>query len=380
MTGAQTDWIHRHAEAIAARAPRELEALVAVSTPSGDAHAAEEAAAIAAALAPDEAEIERVPCSSPDHAPDLLVRVPGTGTKRVLLLGHLDTVVAHRDHRPLRREDDRLVGSGTIDMKGGDVLALGVLRALAQRREDFAEAALLLVHDEEWRIGGFVHVPRFEGFDACLCFEGGQHADDGNDAVIVKRKAAATVQVTATGRSSHSGSAPDRGINALLALADTARQVAGCHDPHGADHLTVVPTVIRSGDAFNVVPDRGELIFDVRADMLGAFERVVAAVPDEVGGARLQATLMREWPGMDSGEATAGLLERAGRAIGRPIVPAARGGASDASHIAPSIPFTVDGLGPLGGGAHAPHEFVLASGFRPRAEVALALVDAVLFE
>jgi glutamate carboxypeptidase len=380
MTDAQTDWIHRHAEAIAARAPRELEALVAVSTPSGDAHAAEEAAAVAAALAPDDAEIERVACSSPDHAPDLLIRVAGTGSKRVLLLGHLDTVVSHQDHRPLRREDDRLVGSGTIDMKGGDVLALGVLRALAHRREDFAQAALLLVHDEEWRIGGFVHVPRFAGFDACLCFEGGQHADDGKDAVIVKRKAAATVQVTATGRSAHSGSAPDRGINALLALADTARQVAGCHDPQGDDHLTVVPTVIRAGDAFNVVPDRGELVFDVRADMLEAFDRVVAAVPEAVGGARLQATLMREWPGMDSRAATAELLERAGAAIGRPIVAAARGGASDASHFAPSVPFTVDGLGPLGGGAHAPHEFVLASGFKPRAEVALAIVDAVLSE
>jgi glutamate carboxypeptidase len=117
-----------------------------------------------------------------------------------------------------------------------------------------------------------------------------------------------------------------------------------------------------------------------RADMLEAFDRVVAAVPPEVGGARLQATLMREWPGMDSRAATAGLLARAGAAIGRAIVAAERGGASDASHFAPSIPFTVDGLGPLGGGAHAPHEFVLASGFKPRAEVALAIVDAVLAE
>jgi len=101
-------------------------------------------------------------------------------------------------------------------------------------------------------------------------------------------------------------------------------------------------------------------------------------VPEEIGGARLDATLMREWPGMDSREATAGLLERATQAIGRPIVGANRGGASDASHFAPSVALTVDGLGPLGGGAHAPHEFVLASGFLPRAEVALALVAAVL--
>jgi glutamate carboxypeptidase len=373
-----TDWIQTNADAIAARAPRELEALVAVSSPSGDVHGAEEAAAVAAALAPDEAEIDRVPCSSPDHAPDLLVRIAGTGDTRVLLLGHLDTVVAHEEHRPLRREDDRLVGSGTVDMKGGDVLALGVLRALAQRSRDIAEASLLLVCDEEWRVGPFQHVDRFAGYDACLCFEGGQRAEDGREQVIVKRKAAATVHVTATGRSSHSGSAPHRGINALLALAGAAQVLAGEHDPDGPEHLTVVPTVIRSGDAFNVVPDSGELVADVRADTLDALRAVVGAVPAEIGGARLEATLMREWPGMDSRQATAALLERAGTAIGRPIVGARRGGASDASHFAPTIPFTVDGLGPLGGGAHAPHEYVLASGLRPRAEVALALVDAVL--
>jgi len=373
-----TDWIQTHADAIAARAPRELEALVAVSSPSGDVHGAEEAAAVAAALAPDDAEIERVPCSSADHAPDLLVRLRGTGSKRVLLLGHIDTVIAHAEHRPLRREDDRLVGSGTVDMKGGDVIALGVLRALAHRREDIAEAALLLVCDEEWRIGPFQHVERFAGWDACLCFEGGQRAEDGREQVIVKRKAAATVHVTAHGRSAHSGSAPHRGINALLALAGAAQVLAERHDPDGAERLTVVPTVIRSGDAFNVVPDSGELVADVRADTLEALRAVVGAVPPEIGGARLEATLMREWPGMDSIEATAGLLERAAAAIGRPIVGARRGGASDASHFAPSIPFTVDGLGPLGGGAHAPHEFILESGVRPRAEVALALVDAVL--
>jgi glutamate carboxypeptidase len=372
------DWIDTHAAAIAARAPRELEALVAVSSPSGDVHGAEEAAAVAAALAPGEADVERIPCSSPDHAPDLLIRLAGTGTKRIVLVGHLDTVVSHAEHRPLRREDDRLVGSGTVDMKGGDVLALGVLRALVDRRADIAEAALLLVCDEEWRVGPFAHVPRFRGFDACLCFEGGQQTEAGDDAVIVKRKAAATVRVVATGRSSHSGSAPDRGINALLALAGAAQAMAACHDPEGEDHLTAVPTVIRAGEAFNVVPGAGELICDVRADRLGAFARVIDAVPADIGGARLQATLMREWPGMDAREATAGLLRRASAAIGRAVVAEHRGGASDASHFASEIPLTVDGLGPRGGGAHAPHEYVLASGLRPRAEVALAIADAVL--
>jgi glutamate carboxypeptidase len=371
-------WIAQHAAAIANRAERELEALVAISTPSGDVHGADEAAALVAALAPDEAIIERVPCSSPDHAPDLIVRLTGTGSRRLLLLGHLDTVIAHGEHQPLTREGDRLLGSGAIDMKGGDVLALGVLRAMATRPAEFAEVALLLVCDEEWRIGPFVHVPRFAGFDACLCFEGGQLADDGDEAVVVRRKAAGTLSVTAHGRSSHSGSAPDKGINALLALASAAHSVADSQDPQGPLRLTAVPTVLHVGDAFNVVPGIGTLVCDLRADSLEAFEGVLDALPDELGGARLEAQLVRQWPGMDARAATAALLEAASSAIDRPIIGAGRGGASDAAHFAASIPLTVDGLGPRGGGAHAPHEYVLAPSLGPRAAIALAVADAVL--
>jgi glutamate carboxypeptidase len=371
-------WVQSASAALAARAERELEALVAVSSPSGDVHGAEEAAAIAAALLPDAAEVERVDCSSPDHAPDLVARVRGTGAHRVLLLGHLDTVVPHAEHRPLQREGERLVGSGAVDMKGGDVLALAVMRALAAAPDRFAELALLLVCDEEWRVGEFAHVERFAGFDACLCFEAGERDPQGREAVVVKRKAAGTIEVRAAGRAAHSGSAPDKGRNALLAVAAAAQAVAACHDPDGPDRLTAVPTVMRSGDAFNVVPAAGELVCDVRAETLGALERVLEAVPEEVGGATLEAGLVRRWPGMNSRVATAGLLERAGGMLGRPIVGAARGGASDASHFAATIPLTIDGLGPRGGGAHAPHEHVLAQSLRERGEVALAVVAAAL--
>ncbi len=363
---------------IAGRAERELEALVAVSSPSGDVRGADEAAAIVAALVPDAAVVERPPCSSPGHAPDLVARLPGTGTKRLLLVGHLDTVVAHAGHRSLTREGEQLVGSGAVDMKGGDVLAIGVLRALEARRAEFAEAALLLVCDEEWRLGEFVHAQRFAGWDACLTFEAGELTEDGGDAVVVQRKAAGTLKVVATGRSAHSGAAPQMGRNALLALAAAAQAVAGCHDPEGPERLTAVPTVIRAGDAFNVVPAHGELTCDVRADRLEAFDAVLAAVPAEVGGATLTAENLRRWPGMNSRAVVEPVLARAGAALGRPIAGHARGGASDASHFAAEIGVTVDGLGPLGGGAHAPQEYVWAWSLRTRAEVALAVVDAVL--
>ncbi len=375
------NWIAEAAATIADRALRELEALVGVSTPSGDVDGANAAAAIAAALLPDGASVERPECSSPDHAPDFLARVTGTGTRRILLLGHLDTVIAHAEHRPLEADPenaDRRYGSGTVDMKGGDVLALGVLRALATRPDLFAEVALLLVMDEEWRVGPFAHVPAFAHFDACLCFEAGELTPDGDDAVVVKRKAAGTVEVLAHGRSAHSGAAPDKGRNALLALAAAAQAVAAQHDPKGPDHLTAVPTVIGSGDAFNVVPAAGRLIADVRADRLDAFGRVLQAIPEEVGGATLTTRLAREWPGMDARAATAPLLEQASSLLGRPIVAADRGGASDAAHFASAIALTVDGLGPRGGAAHNPGEFVNVPSLRTRAEVALAVALAAL--
>lgn len=372
------DFIAHGAADIAARAERELEALVGVSSPSGDHDGAEEALAISAALLPPEAEIERIPCSTAGSAPDLLGRIAGRGTGRVMLLGHVDTVHSHEAHMPLRRDGDRLYGPGTTDMKGGVVLAVGVARVLAADPELFGELSVLLVTDEEWRTQDFVHGPRFAGYDACLCFEAGERTPDGAEGVVVKRKAAGTLRVRAAGRAAHSGSAPDRGRSALLALARTAIELAELHDPAGPDRLSVVPTIVRSGDAFNVVPAGGELVFDMRADRLEAFEPVQAAVVPERDDVVLQAQMERLWPGMDARELTADVIARASNALGRPIAAVQRGGASDASHFARTIPLTIDGLGPRGGGAHTPEEFVLTATLRERAEVALAIARAVL--
>jgi glutamate carboxypeptidase len=373
--------IARDAAEIAERAPAELAGLVDISSPSGDVSGAEAAVALCTSLLPPGAVVERPACSTAGSAPDLLATVSGTGRGRMLLLGHVDTVVSHDAHQPLRADGDRLYGSGTADMKGGDILALGVARALARHPEDFAELAVLLVCDEEWRVAPFAYsgpTGRFAGYDACLCFEAGQLTAEREEAVVIRRKAAGTLRVLATGRASHSGSAPDRGRNALLALARTADAVAALHDPTGPDQLSVVPTVMRSGDAFNVVPAAGELIFDLRSRRLEAFDDVMAAIAPERDEVTLEARMDRKWPAMDSELATTQLLADASALAGRPVVGIARGGASDASHFADTIALTVDGLGPRGGGAHTPEEFVLRDGLLLRAEVALAIARAAL--
>jgi glutamate carboxypeptidase len=364
-------------EAIVEDAETDLEALVAISSPSGDCAAAESALAICERRLPSEALIERVPCSSPRHAPDFIARIPGTGTRKVLLLGHVDTVVAHAKHTQLTREGDRWRGSGSVDMKGGVALALGMARSLSQRPELFAELGLLLVVDEEWRLQPFAHVPRFAGYDACLCFEAGERSTEG-EGVVVQRKAAGTLRVLAHGRSAHAGSNPDAGENALLALADAAIAAAALHDPRGPEQLSVVPSMLRAGEAMNVVPGAGELTVDVRARSETSFERVVEHISRSSNTAKLEVELLRSWPGMDSREATARLLENASARLGRRILGVSRGGASDASHFAATIPLTVDGLGPRGGHAHSPEEFVHGPSLRERAEVAMAMLEELL--
>jgi glutamate carboxypeptidase len=194
----------------------------------------------------------------------------------------------------------------------------------------------------------------------------------------VRRKAAGTLRLDARGRPAHSGSAPHRGRSALLALAVVAQRVAAGSDPAGPERLTAVPTILHSGEAFNVVPPAGELICDLRADDLAAFDPVLETVPSELDGVAIDAALVRAWPAMDTRAATAAPLEDAAARLGRPLVASERGGASDASHLAQAIAVTVDGLGPRGGGAHAPHEWVGAKTLRTRAEVALALAAAIL--
>ncbi|HEX3801632.1 MAG TPA: M20/M25/M40 family metallo-hydrolase [Solirubrobacteraceae bacterium] len=361
-------------------APRvldEMRQLVAISTPSGEIEGTEHAILLCQGFLPGW-RIERLPCSTSRCAPDMLATLTGTGSRRMLLLGHLDTVVPHGEHQATREEGDRLYGSGTADMKGGVAISLAVARACAAFSDEFAELAVLLVSDEEWRIAPFAHVERFVAYDACLCFEAGEISEDGDEGVIVRRKGAGTLRVRATGRASHSGSAPQNGRNALLALAHVAIEVTAAADPEGETQLTVVPTVVRSGEAFNVVPASGELLFDTRASDTDAFARVLAAVPTEVGGATLEPVMERVWPAMDSEASSAPLLAAAAQLLGRPIVPRARGGASDASHFAPTVPLTIDGLGPRGGGAHTPEEFVHLASLPDRIAVALSVARAAI--
>ena len=135
---------------------------------------------------------------------------------------------------------------------------------------------------------------------------------------------------------------------------------------------------MRSGEAFNVVPGAGELLCDLRADDVDTFDAVLAGLPAASTACAWRPSLLRRWPGMDSREATAPLLAAAAERLGRPIRGADRGGASDASYLAPVIDVTSTGSVRAAAARTRRRRVHRGGSLRTRAEVALALADAVL--
>ena len=150
----------------------------------------------------------------------------------------------------------------------------------------------------------------------------------------MRRKAAGTLRVSAhgAGRPLGLGARP----RAQRAGRAGRRRPSGWprrHDPGGPDRLTAVPTILHSGDAFNVVPAGGELFCDLRADRARGVRPGAGGGPATRSAAcTLEAELVRVWPGMDSRAATAELLAGAGARLGRPVTgPRAAGPATPAT-------------------------------------------------
>ena len=258
----------------------------------------------------------------PITPPTCVVRLTGSGSRRLLLLGHLDTVVAHDEHRPLTREGERLLGSGTIDMKGGDVLALGVLRALATRAERLrrGRAAARVRRGVARRalrprpaLRRLRRLPVLRGRPAGRRRprgrrrppQGGRHAE--RDRARAQRALGLGAR---QGRSTRCWPWPRRRRPSPAARTRT-----------GPQRLTAVPTVLaRRRRLQRRSRHAAELVCDLRADSLDAFDGVLQALPAELGGARLEAELVRQWPGMDAREATAPLLAARPGALGRPVI------------------------------------------------------------
>jgi glutamate carboxypeptidase len=216
------------------------------------------------------------------------------------------------------------------------------------------------------------------GVEAALVLEAS--ADGG--ALKTERKGVSLYDVRVTGLAAHAGLEPERGVNATVELAHLTLAIAALGD--AGLGTTVTPTAARSGTTTNTVPATASVAVDVRARTRAEQDRVDAALRALVPvlpGARLDVTGGPNRPPLEA-SASAALMDRA-RSLAETLdlprpTSAAVGGASDGNFTAGVGTPTLDGLGAVGGGAHAEHEHVLVDHLVDRTALLRALVLDVL--
>ncbi|GAA2746552.1 M20 family metallopeptidase [Kitasatospora cinereorecta] len=300
------------------------------------------------------------------------VRWSGGGEPRVLLLGHHDTVfpLGTLDRRPFAVEGGRATGPGVFDMLGGLVQAVHGVALL----DDRSGVEILVTADEEVGSGTSRALieERALACGAVLVFEG---AAEGG-AVKTGRKGCGTFEVTVTGRAAHAGLEPEAGINALVEAAHQVLDIAALARPEIG--TTVVPTVASAGTGENVVPAGATVVVDVRVETADETERIesaFAALTPHLDGARIAVRGAVGRPPMPE-SASAELF-----ATARQLLPGLEGrsvgGGSDGNFTAALGVPTLDGLGAVGGGAHADHEYLLVDAMAERAQLVAGLVRAI---
>jgi glutamate carboxypeptidase len=313
--------------------------------------------------------------------------IPGDGTRRLLLLAHMDTVYPDgvAAARPVRIEGDSLLGPGTADMKAGLLVGIYALEALrAVGPLPFGEVIYLFTADEETgsvESRGLIEETA-RACDVALVLE----AARATGAIVGARKGVWEYELRVQGRSAHAGVEPEKGRNALLEMA---HQIVALQELNGSiPGVTVNVGVAGGGTATNVVPEAATIHVEARAfepDGLRAIDariRAIAAAPT-VSDTAIEVSVRKGFPPMPRTPATEQLAAMAAAIaaeLGFPLEAVSTGGASDASLVAGAGTPVLDGLGPIGGDDHSPREWIAVSSIVPRVTLLAALIARVVAE
>ncbi len=317
---------------------------------------------------------------------DLLVAtLPGSDPAgaRVLISGHLDTVFDEGTviDRPMRVQGDRVFGPGVADMKGCVLAGIYATEALVEAGfTPFAELTFVLGPDEE--IGSPFSGPVIERLakthDLGLVLEAARAGGQ----IVSARKGMADLRVTAFGRAAHAGVEPEKGSSATLAAAHL---VIALHALNGRwPGLTVNAGVVQGGTRSNVVADRCDIHVDLRAADVATLQAADAEIDricsaSDVPGVAIEIERLGRHAPMEATPAVAALVSRArGLAgeLGFTLDDIATGGASDANTIAAVGTPVLDGLGPIGGDAHGPDEWLDLASVGPRITLLAGMIGS----
>jgi glutamate carboxypeptidase len=303
----------------------------------------------------------------------------GEGKDQILILGHFDTVwpLGEAKRRPFAVEAGQAKGPGVHDMKAGLLIALFALRAVrllqAQPRH---KLVYLLNSDEE--VGSPTSRPLIEAEGRrsryCLVLEGAHN----KSVLTTSRKGVGRFRLEASGISAHAGVEPQKGASAIEELA---RQIQTLHAMTNFEQgITVNVGVISGGERPNVVAAQASAEIDLRistpADGETVSQKILNLTP-QLPGCRLRVSGgINRWP-FEESQAGLALFEKAkgiAEDLGFSVDKFSSGGGSDGNFTAALGVPTLDGLGSLGGGAHALTEYTVLEALPLRAALLAELI------
>ena len=308
----------------------------------------------------------------------VLARFEGRGTKKILLLAHMDTVYLRGmlAKQPFRVEGDRAYGLGISDDKNGVALilhALAILKAMDFR--DYGLVTALINADEEMSSPGSRHLLTRLGAEHDAVFSCEASRVD-SDKLALATAGIASVILKVKGRASHAGSAPELGRNALYEAAHQILQTRDLSNP--ATGLKMNWTLISAGTNRNVIPADAVATADVRVLRVSDYDGIEQAVRERIKNklipdTQVQMSFERRRPPLEATPASRALGEHARRVyaeIGRSLVvdALAEGGGTDAAFASLNTKAPVlERFGLQGFGAHSNDaEYVAVDSIEPR--------------
>jgi glutamate carboxypeptidase len=306
----------------------------------------------------------------------------GANRKPVLLLGHYDTVypMGTLVNMPCKIENGRLRGPGVLDMKSGIALMLHAIEALqAWHGELPRPVSVFLVSDEE--VGSYSSRKITEALAkesaGVLVLE---PAAGLRGAVKTARKGVGEYKLRVKGVAAHAGLDPGKGHSAILELS---RQIAVISKLNNLRQgLSVNPGVIQGGTRTNVIAAEAFAGIDVRiksAKQASSIDRKLRSLKPFDKHCQLEMTGSINRLPMERTAGVAALYKKAQQIAsqaGWKLEEAAVGGGSDGNFTAGMGIPTLDGMGGVGEGAHAVHEYIVISELPRRALLLAGMIES----
>lgn len=291
-------------------------------------------------------------------------------SKKLLLLGHLDTVFPPEKFENFTQDDEWVYGPGVCDMKGGNIVALEALRELKKKNISIRNIDFLLVSDEETGSDDskFLSAEIAKKYDYCFVYE----AAGVNMEVVTGRKGVGTFFIDIKGKAAHAGNHYIDGSDANLEASYKLQELVQLTDL--SNGTTVNVGKIEGGIGANTISPHAKITFELRYDKIDERDRLLESINNIVERTNVEGCISTLTGGiqrdvMQVSQDSLDLISNIELITSKTILHEQRGGVSDANIISSSGVITLDGFGPFGDGDHTVHERASKESFTSRIEM-----------